>query len=308
MKKHFHPWAFIASVLVCLALLVYLYQSYDRVKEQSLDEGTGWAKILFIGDMMFDRTIRTIAEKQSYEHLFSCVEEYLGSFDIVVGNLEGPITKENSVSKDTVPGEPGNTSFTFAYAVARELASHNIRLVNLGNNHIRDFGEAGLTETKAALDKEHVDYFGDPTSNLAKELKIGGEKIAFINFNQFIENDPDSTIEEIRTVRASSQRVIVYAHWGEEYSKENEYQKNLAHRFVDAGADLIIGTHPHILQGHETYKGAEIFYSLGNFIFDQYWNDSVRRGGGVEAVFSADGIETTEVFFDISRDGTVCRA
>jgi gamma-polyglutamate biosynthesis protein CapA len=284
MKKHFHPWAFIASVLVCLALLVYLYQSYDRVKEQSLDEGTGWAKILFIGDMMFDRTIRTIAEKQSYEHLFSCVEEYLGSFDIVVGNLEGPITKENSVSKDTVPGEPGNTSFTFAYAVARELASHNIRLVNLGNNHIRDFGEAGLTETKAALDKEHVDYFGDPTSNLAKELKIGGEKIAFINFNQFIENDPDSTIEEIRTVRASSQRVIVYAHWGEEYSK------------------------PHILQGHETYKGAEIFYSLGNFIFDQYWNDSVRRGGGVEAVFSADGIETTEVFFDISRDGTVCRA
>lgn len=93
-------------------------------------------------------------------------------------------------------------------------------------------------------------------------------------------------------------------HWGEEYStKPNELQKKLAHSFIDAGADMVIGAHPHVVQTNEIYKGKHIYYSLGNYIFDQWFRPEVKKGLGVEVSFSKKGKEG-EVVKEVSILGT----
>ncbi len=149
-----------------------------------------------------------------------------------------------------------------------------------------------------ALDEAGVAYFGLPqnfgTDAIATTTTINGYKIAFVNYNQFLgQSDPEKTIQAIWKARSftgdNAKFVVVYAHWGDEYVPETEMQRVLAHRFIDAGADVIIGSHPHIIQSHESYNGKDIYYSLGNFIFDQYWNEDVRKGMGVEVTIDTKG-------------------
>jgi poly-gamma-glutamate synthesis protein (capsule biosynthesis protein) len=257
--------------------------------------------------MMFDRTIRSIAENQGYDYLFSCVGDYLKSFDLVVGNLEGPITENPSASSNTKPGQAGNTTFTFAPEAARALADHGIFIANLGNNHIDDFGAAGARATAEILAKVGIPSFGVPGGSIMATSTVHGVRLAFVNFNQFLgQGDQSKTIEAVRAAKKSADFVAVYAHWGEEYVAATDHEKELAHAFIDAGADAVFGSHPHVTQEIETYKEKPIYYSLGNFIFDQYWNESVRTGGGVEATLSRRGHEFSARTFNIGRDGRTC--
>jgi poly-gamma-glutamate capsule biosynthesis protein CapA/YwtB (metallophosphatase superfamily) len=265
------------------------------------------AHILFVGDMMFDRTIRAKAVERGYDYLFSCLGGYTKTFDTVVANLEGSITEYESLSLTTKPGDLNNTSFTFDPPVASLLFKNNIRMVNAGNNHSLDFGREGAASTRLFLDRAGVAYFGSPHSNLAASTTVNGLRISFVNFNQFLGlSNPQKTIEAIVEARKNSDTVFVYTHWGDEYVSANDYQKTLAHQFIDAGADMVIGSHPHVIQEKELYKGKYIFYSLGNFIFDQYWEDSVKKGGGVEVFITPRGIEVKEKSFELKRDGTTC--
>jgi len=239
--------------------------------------------LMFVGDLMFDRVIRQTAKKNGNKFVFEKISDLLVNNNLVVANLEGPLTANNSVSSDTVPGSDANYIFTFDPSLAKTLYDENIRVVNLGNNHILNFGQAGLNSTKKYLKETSIEYFGDPggQKSLIKEIK--GVKIGFVNYNQFIgDSENNQTVEEIKRVKTESDIVILYAHWGIEYAiVPAEVVKNLAHQFVDAGADLIIGTHPHMIQPVEDYRGKRIYYSLGNFIFDQYFNKAVSRGLGV---------------------------
>jgi poly-gamma-glutamate synthesis protein (capsule biosynthesis protein) len=265
------------------------------------------AKILFVGDLMFDRTIRTIANRKGYDFLFSCIGDYLRDFDIVIGNLEGPITNVASKSENTKPGDAGNTAFTFDVGIVKTLASNNLRMLNLGNNHILDFGTIGRDSTKKELSKANIGYFGAPGSPIAATTTLRGHKIAVINFNQFLgEDNSKKTIEAIWNAKRDSDFVAVYTHWGDEYLPATEYEKALAHSFIDAGSDIVIGSHPHIIQAVENYKGKNIYYSLGNFIFDQYWMDEVKTGGGVEIIIDSSSANERVVRFDIGRDGRTC--
>ncbi len=104
--------------------------------------------------------------------------------------------------------------------------------------------------------------------------------------------DADKMLETVRDLASSSDYVVVNIHWGIEYqSKHGQIQQDLAHKLVDAGADAIIGHHPHVVQGSEVYKGKPIFYSLGNFIFDQYFSVETQRGLAVGLSFSENSIE-----------------
>ncbi len=263
--------------------------------------------LLFVGDMMFDRTMRNVAEAKGYDYLFSCVDRYLDSFDMVIGNLEGPITENPSLSTGTKPGGAGNTTFTFDRDVARALSHNNIRMVSLGNNHIYDFGAAGARSTMNELKKRGVEYFGAPNGSMVATTTVRGVKLAFVSFNQFLgQNDPEKTKDAVAKIKGESDFVAVYSHWGEEYSPATDYEKKLAREFIDAGADMVVGSHPHVIQEHEIYKGKHIFYSLGNFIFDQYWTESVRTGGGVEALVGNKVVLAKDVEFEISRGGKTC--
>ncbi|MFA5871507.1 MAG: CapA family protein [Parcubacteria group bacterium] len=247
-------------------------------------------KLLFVGDMMFDRYIRETADKRGgdYDYMFGQVKDLLASEDLVIGNLEGPITDKNSVSINTKLGESKNFNFTFAPSVAGVLTKNNIKLVNLGNNHILNQGEAGVQQTKKYLDEAGVQYFGDletkaPIGALVSK-NINGIKISFVSYNYSIPDSIETALENIKAAKTQSNIVIICPHWGTEYKVGDPGNniRNLAYQFIDAGADFIIGTHPHVVQDSEIYKGKKIYYSLGNFIFDQYFQKETKEGLTVE--------------------------
>jgi gamma-polyglutamate biosynthesis protein CapA len=275
-----------------------------------LPEAQEPSSVLFVGDMMFDRGIRTIAEEKGYLHMFSCAKDLLLAQTVVVGNLEGPITNNDSVSQGTVPGSTDNYQFTFDPAVTDALLLSNIGYVNLGNNHIFNFGREGLLETRQYLSKAGIGYFGDPllgTSSVAR-LPLPARAISLISYNKFWEPDATSTETLIEKEKSKGSFVVVYAHWGEEYASSSDSQAGLARRFIEAGADTVVGSHPHVIQEVEEYLGRPIFYSLGNFIFDKWFSEEVMRGMGVRISFGPGVDEPTyeTVTFKINRDGTTC--
>ncbi len=109
--------------------------------------------------------------------------------------------------------------------------------------------------------------------------------LPFIGYNQFAVDGGSSstTIAAIREARLQNAFVIVYPHWGDEYNLgATQLQVALGHKFIDAGADAVLGAHPHVVEPMEIYKGKAIFYSMGNFIFDQHWDENVTHGLAVE--------------------------
>jgi gamma-polyglutamate biosynthesis protein CapA len=254
---------------------------------------TGSVKILFVGDLMFDRYIRQTAERKGDDFVFAGVQTILAGSDLVVGNLEGPITDNASVSVNSEVGAKNNYIFTFNQAIAGQLWQHNIRLVNLGNNHILNFGQDGLNQTKENLRSNKVDFFGDPTGE--KRLAVfekNGLKIVLVAFNQFEKEAKSKTLADLEQAKKmKADQIILYTHWGTEFIGQSEAKiKELAHSFIDSGVDLIIGSHPHVVQDKEEYKGKLIYYSLGNFIFDQYFSPQTQQGLAVQVqINSQDG-------------------
>jgi AmmeMemoRadiSam system protein B len=266
------------------------------------------ASVLFVGDLFFDRHIRRVAERKGYDFLFRQIKGLLDPSDLVVANLEGPITDKAPVSRDRGPGEPDHYCFTFAPEVAETLARHRINLVNLGNNHILDFGAGGLRHTRRYLDRAGVSYFGVPGSPEGKSLvkDLGGWKWGFISFNQFAAADVGSTLKEIDRLKEEADFIVVYAHWGLEYSQTpGPRVREWARSFVDHGADLVIGSHPHVVQEKESYRGKWIYYSLGNFVFDQYFRQDTARGLAVKATVRPrhGRLELEEIPLSLERRG-----
>ncbi len=270
-------------------------------------------KILFVGDMMFDRHIREAVQKYGggdYSYILEPVKEYLSQFDLVVGNLEGPITNKESVSVNTKMGEGKNFVFTFDPSVAKVLAENNIKMVNLGNNHILNQGKGGVEQTKKYLDEAGVKYFGD--ADYLETKFPNGSLVSFIGYNYSESGSEEKAIEEIKKAKQQSDVVIVCPHWGTEYKvgDPGESIRSLAHRFIEAGADVIIGTHPHVIQMNEEYKGKKIYYSLGNFVFDQYFQSETMEGLGVEMTIKPDSstllgtsLEYKEINFKMTKKG-----
>jgi poly-gamma-glutamate synthesis protein (capsule biosynthesis protein) len=295
-------------ILIVAVLGVALFAFQEEKKE---------TKILFVGDMMFDRYIRKVGYTQGEDFVFSCkdsngmvLSDFLKDSDLVVGNLEGPITENASVSMFTTPGGDGNFTFTFPTNTAKLLAKDNIKLVSLGNNHIGNFGMEGLDSTKKFLTEAEVGFFGGYGGDEAiYRIEINGNKISFISFNEFGIEPVESIVSKIKQEKSNKQTVIVYAHWGDEYVAPPQRIKNIAKLFADAGADFVIGSHPHVVLSSEKIENTTVYYSLGNFIFDQYWNDEVSTGLVLE--FLIEGKKPTdwkikEHKISIGRDGRTC--
>jgi len=256
-------------------------EDIDKASADPVIEEVANSQIIFGGDMNFDRYIRTVVQTKGFDFVLENVKPFLAAADFVVANLEGPITDNPSTSKESEMGSRENYIFTFPPETADELASSNITVVNIGNNHIMNFGADGLEQTRIALKGKGVKYFGDPADeNFRSYVKeSNGNKIGFVNYNQFTGNSKEKVISDIELVKAKADLVVVYAHWGNEYeTAANENQKEIAHELVDLGADLVIGSHPHVVQQSEEYKGKKIYYSLGNFIFDQYFEENTQKG------------------------------
>jgi poly-gamma-glutamate synthesis protein (capsule biosynthesis protein) len=263
--------------------------------------------VIFVGDMMFDRYIRQQSLWRGYDAVFAKTTPLLEIADTVVANLEGPITASPSVSMGSVYPDPHNFVFTFPPTIAKELARFNFGAVSLANNHSTNFGRTGIEETKQYLSAAGVAYFGDPYGGaVSTVLTLKGQKIALVGFNQFGGPNVPKVVEEINRLQSTVDWVVVIAHWGVEYESEpNADQIEWAHKFVDAGADLVIGAHPHVIQSKEMYRGIPIYYSLGNFIFDQYFSPAVRCGLILETIFEVgQPIKIMEHHDYLEKDGS----
>lgn len=250
---------------------------------------------LFAGDLMLDRDIRLkIEENENVEFLTEKIKRLFWSQDLNILNLEGTITDNPSVS-NVLMNNPNHFRFTFDKKDSQDFFNFNrIKLITGGNNHILNFEQEGVQATADFLIESKIAFFGMPNiqGNNSTIQEIKGKKIAFVSYNYAVDLDLDKVLAEIKKVREKSDLVVVYVHWGLEYHlQESEVQKEMAHQFVDAGADLVIGSHPHVVQPIEVYKNKAIFYSLGNFIFDQYFDEDVKERLAVGVVWQGDEME-----------------
>lgn len=236
---------------------------------------------LAVGDIMLGRGVKNVINRYGYEYPFNGVSRVLQGGDLVLANLECPITDRWS---------PIKKRFRFRGNAASLAAMRNsgINLVSLANNHTLDQGRLGLLDTLANLKKSGIRSVGAGHNQKAAYRPViiekNGLKIAFLAYTALachgvVYRPNRASVSQclstrvvqrhIKRAKAKADLVIVSFHWGLEFlPKPNLLQRNLAHIAVDAGADLIIGHHPHVLQTRERYHGRLIIYSLGNFIFD----------------------------------------
>ena len=277
-EKMYRTWKIVAisSIVSLFSLIIFLeYQEGTFFKENQS------AKLLFLGDVMLDRDIRRFGMLDDYTSLWGNSREVFKDYDTVIFNLEGPITDNASVSRGSDINTAENTTFTFSQEILSGLPPAIDFVMHIGNNHILDFSYEGLFSTENILRTNNVKYFGDvaaPTY-VPDGIALHNDLVSLVSFNEFLGDGVARTVRNIKAQKEHSLFVIVYTHWGAEYERvQPAYIKKLAHEFIDAGADLVVGTHPHVVSEIEVYKGKRIYYSLGNFIFDQYWDSSVRCG------------------------------
>ncbi|MDD5357514.1 MAG: AmmeMemoRadiSam system protein B [Candidatus Pacebacteria bacterium] len=234
--------------------------------------------VLAFGDLMLDRQVRNLIAINGSEYPLANIKRFLKGSDIVVANAEGTFTDFSSVTADLRNKE---LHFTFDEAIIPVLKKLGFTTLSQANNHALDFGKVGLTESQKAIEDAGLKTFGDPLNSQSDPLTetVRGQKIAFVGYHEFGPQNNEVILGAIGKAKAQGAFTIVYPHWGVEYQKNStSLQVELAHRFIDAGADLILGSHPHVVEPIEEYKGKAIFYSLGNFVFDQDFSKETMRG------------------------------
>jgi len=270
--------------LVLLPLGAKEVQRHKDVQLPALEskktEETG-ISIFAVGDIMLDRGVRLRSDKLGEQYPTANLNKDLFfNSDIVIGNLEGAISKRRAPEK--------LYDFVFDASSVSLLKNFNFTAFNLANNHALDQGDQGFIDTKKVLENENFGFFGDPLtdSGLLWQTTVNNKKIAFLGYSivgkKFDEEKAESAIKE---AVASHDLVIVSVHCGEEYQPlPSAYQKYIGRKFIDWGASAVIGHHPHIIEGMEIWKDKPIFWSLGNFIFDQDWSKETQQGMAIKIV------------------------
>lgn len=276
------------AVVVAAGSVLIVWGSVWGVAEAPLDHARGdhdAVSIIFGGDIMLDRNVAAWHEANP-SAVFARVAPLFAAADIRVANLEGTITTNPSIARR----DSSILRFTFEPTFAKAaLGPVRLDAVSLANNHALDFGADGYRSTRSYLSEWGIAAFGHPYDRpdyISTGLSAKGQSICLVGYHSLYDPDTTSAMAEVVRLRESCTRVVVFAHWGEEYQPVPESQTvATAHSFVDAGADLVIGAHPHVVQPYETYRGRAIFYSLGNFVFDQRFSPEVQKGLLVQATF-----------------------
>ncbi len=245
--------------------------------------------LLSFGDVMLNRDVRTVLSRQGNTWPFQAMRRFLAGTDLTIANLEGTITDE-----DPVRLEPTSIRFTFDPSVASTLASLGFDAFSLANNHSRDFGRDGFLETQQRLNDVGIATFGDFYNREAVSWvqEVRGQKLGFVGVHTVYGRDPSGALEEVKRLRPDVDTLIVLAHWGVEYqTTPSNAQQQMAHDLIDAGADIVLGSHPHVVQPIELYDGKLIAYSQGNFVFDQFFSSEVQQGLAYGLVIREESIE-----------------
>lgn len=227
-------------------------------------------EIILTGDVMLGRAVMTKSlglEDPTYP--FRKVADELSKADIVFVNLENPLISN-------CPKVTTGLKFCADPKMAEGLVLAGVDVVSLANNHSKDYGTQGLNQTLTILRKRGISATG--LENLVvKEVK--GVSFGFLGFDFLSQKPTEGNFNLVSRSKEQADVLIVGVHWGKEYtSKPLDLQKEWARRLVERGADVVVGHGPHWVQGDEKIDGKPVYYSLGNFIFDQMWSEKTRQG------------------------------
>lgn len=288
MKHRVFARAIALVLIVTVALILYIQDSYLVEREDGPDVIQSYVKeeddhirvtISALGDVALGQDDR-YRYQDSFAHIYELngdsyflegVADILAQDDLTVANLETALCHEKEKAEKFDYGN--NYWFRGEPEYAGILKAGSIEAVNLANNHVYDYGQEGYAATKKALDEAGVQHFGYSEALYAD---IKGITVGIAGFNQLGEFEQGRNMDALRLevemmtkqLRDESDLVIVSFHWGREYEYGiDPSQSELAYLAIDSGADLVIGSHPHVLQPLEVYKERYIAYSLGNFCF-----------------------------------------
>lgn len=253
----------------------------EDLRDMTLDTDV---KISMVGDIMMAGTAEEIYARHGYNYAFEQTRNILRRSDIVFGNLEGPLATWGPVDAGktySFKSKPRETAAALKYG--------GFDIVSLANNHTLDYGAEGMMQTMFAIGAEGILHVGGGLNeNGARQYRIiekNGVKVAFLAYSLTLPETfwatPETpgtaygkhehVVADVQAAKKEADVVLVSMHWGRESTTElRPYQESIGRAAIDAGASIIIGHHPHILQAVERYKDGIIFYSLGNFAFGSY--------------------------------------
>lgn len=291
--------------LIILTLFVFIFShqtNRDRVVTKLRDVlPKSELSLLFVGDIMLSRNIGMLIERNGPMFPFELIASTTKNADITFGNLENPVS---------VRGKNQGSIYSFrASPVALQgLVYAGFDIVSLANNHIADWGDDALRDSVGHLLEYGLQSVGVGNSmdeaRRPNIIRKNGHTVCFQAYSEFagwygkegsspviLPIDDDLIVEDIKNNKdMGCSMVVVSLHWGEEYNtKANNTQKEKARAYVDAGANFVIGHHPHVVQEIEEYNGGLIAYSLGNFVFDQNFSVDTRRSVILDSKVSAEG-------------------
>ena len=228
-----------------------------------------------VGDIMLDRSVEKMIKQRGCAWIIEEVAPDLARADITFANLESPLSTVGY-------HDPPNCAFRANPLYVKVLTLAGIDLVTFANNHCTDPGREGYLQTLQHLDEAGIKYVGAAReraqASWLRVLTVNGLKVGFLGFTDLdfpvgcpsrVPQDLSKHRQVIAAAKNKCDLLVVTYHWGQEYWEHPcDRQKQVGHAAVEAGADLILGHHPHVLEGIEVYQGRPILYSMGNFIFD----------------------------------------
>ena len=284
----------------------------EETPQTSPDTPKGTVKISFVGDTTQSGLFADATENAGIHYAFSDVAPIFDSCDISFANLETCISNRGVSEKKEGFGFRSSPDKLEVYGLA------GIDIVSVANNHTRDFGMDALDDTFTYLDEYDIEYVGGGRNiSEARQMKIieaNGYKVGFVAYNMIMHNETwyatdtragiagldytneEEILAEIAEYNEQCDILAVSVHWGIEYLNEAlGDQEILGRKFVDNGADIVIGHHPHVLEPVELYKGAPLFYSIGNVVFFKM-NDEAGQSAVFTAEFDENGFKAADMY------------
>lgn len=239
--------------------------------------------------------------RRSSQFPFQHIKSVLEPNDILFGNLECTLSETGRV-----PGDYQSTQMRGQPSYVDSLVDARFDVMNLANNHSLQHGERAFTETETLLKEHNILTTGvnkhDHLTGVPTIIDRNGIRIGFLGYSlrprQYFEKPPlyteghsDGIVRDIRNLNHAVDIVVTSVHWGDEFIRRPAPEEiRLGRQMIDAGCDLVIGHHPHVLRGVESYNGGHIAYSLGNFLCDMIWDESLRESAVLECELSKNGV------------------
>lgn len=303
----FPLFGFVVPILLYLAVTEFRTQMQVVVPAVGivLDEDTAQNRtskeILFTGDVLLARNIEQLIKRNGASYPFIKLASIVNGAPTVIGNFESAILQNH------IPTPAFVTTFSTDAKLIPLLKEAGFTNLSLANNHSFDYGADTFVYTVDTLASANLYPVGHPlnsTSSLTTTFISGDYTVGMLALNQIFTTLQWTAIESsLGELTRTTDYQIAYIHWGDEYVlKHNQTQEETAKRLIDLGIDAVVGHHPHVTQDIAVYNDKPIFYSLGNFLFDQYFSVDVQQGLVLKLILSTSTAQFT--LLPISSEGT----